>query len=219
MSELYDLSFGSENVSRNDANIDEAIDTPSITKCILLGSSISKNRTPQPEISDINEILDISDVSMSMTPLAAEHKTPEISTISEESRHKQSEENASERLAWELMQQEQTDLYNIQMKYMQSQAGIMSEDDYAALQQVLREAGAVALDDEQVLENGDSDEQELDDEGDEEEEWDYERLLALGQALGGESSCLQPPQHMMLNKCDVVRCKDRKMAHAFTEDH
>jgi hypothetical protein len=88
---------------------------------------------------------------------------------------KRKEEEESEQLAWELMRQEQEELYNMQVQFIQNQAGTMSEEDYRALQSILNENPPQQEDEHSV----DSSQEE-----DETDDWDYDRLLALGQALG-----------------------------------
>jgi vacuolar-type H+-ATPase subunit I/STV1 len=111
-----------------------------------------------------------------------------------DSARKRKDEEESERLAWELMRQEQEELYNMQLQFIQSQQGNLSEEDYQALQAILQENTAqmqvmnAVQQGEQEGEGEEGEQAEGEGEGEDgeegEEDWDYERLLALGQALG-----------------------------------
>ena len=77
----------------------------------------------------------------------------------------------SERLVWELLQQEAEEAYRMQMEFLRSNAGDIGEEDFEVMQALVSEGGL---------------EQELPEELDESaEEWDYDRLLELGTILGG----------------------------------
>eukprot|EP00981_Chlorochromonas_danica_P011029 scaffold3632_cov160-Ochromonas_danica.AAC.5 len=206
-----DFSFDIENHFLQDSNIDEsAMSTPSLTKCLQplpsSSSSSSSSCCPSPATPLLNlsphneERGDLSDVSFLDSPTTSKmdegDDTLEEEEEEEEERQRrlrQEEEEASERLAWQLMQEEQEQLYRMQMQFIEAQAseGAMSEDDLRALQQVLREAGGAAG----AAGGGGGgaadtmEEQEEEEEVEQEEEegeagWDYDRLLALGQALG-----------------------------------
>jgi hypothetical protein len=103
----------------------------------------------------------------------------------------QREERESQELAWQLMQEDNMEMYNMQMQFMQENADQMSEEDLQLIQALVNESGhpqiAVA-----GLEGGNEEEGEEAEEEDDElnesdaENWDYERLLQLGQQIGGE---------------------------------
>jgi hypothetical protein len=111
-------------------------------------------------------------------------ESPQIELTDEERRRK--EEEDSERLAWELMQQEQNELYQIQLEYMRSQAQGMSEDDMRALELVLQEATGMVQYQQPQDDEYDDDDEEGEDMEEDPNHWDYERLLELGNVLGGE---------------------------------
>jgi len=122
------------------------------------------------------------------SPLVGSRSETDVKELTEAEK-RQKEEEESERFAWELMRQEQNELYQVQLEYMRSQAEGLSEEDMRALELVLQEAtGMVPGYHEQVNEEG-YDETEEREEGEEDEEedptqWDYERLLELGNVLG-----------------------------------
>lgn len=102
---------------------------------------------------------------------------------SEEDIRKMNEE--SERLAWELMQQESLDAYNCQLEFMRDNSAGLDPADLAALQQAMdEERRAIA-----VGEEGGEGADEMDDS----EEWTYDRLLALGEAVGGTRHAILQP--------------------------
>jgi len=159
------------------------------------------NFTPEPsEIINIMDGIDEEEVAHSPIPIAlttdsAEEgeSTPKETELSEAEK-KRREEEESERLAWELMRQDQNELYQIQLEYMRSQAEGMSEEDMHALELVLQEAtGMVPGYHEggaEEYEGEEGEEEEEEEETDEEDpnQWDYERLLELGNVLGGQIS-------------------------------
>jgi hypothetical protein len=150
---------------------------------------------------------------------STEPPNQEDGVLAEEERlhlQREKEEKDSQELIWELMRQEQLELYQMQLAYLQNNAAAgeengLSEEDMKALQEAMNEnnqviqhihhppqvqqqqiritAGSVQgeeEDEEDVVssEKDDDEQEEVEDEGEEEEVWDYERLLALGQALG-----------------------------------
>lgn len=172
----FEFSFDSEN---QDSNISEPMSTPSLGKLLLpcYGSPGSHGSHGSPGSCGVSGVFggDLSEVSMLNTPMVIDLDGQEgqedadegAEGVEEEAvRKRREEEEASERLAWELMEAEQTALYNMQLAYIQST--VMSEEDKQAMEQILRP--------------------EEDQEDQDEEEWaeedDYDRLLALGQALG-----------------------------------
>ncbi|KAJ1399909.1 hypothetical protein B484DRAFT_406156 [Ochromonadaceae sp. CCMP2298] len=92
---------------------------------------------------------------------------------------RQREDRESEALAWELMQQENHEVYNMQLQFMQENAGTLSEEDLAVMQ-LMNEAGRQEPEVEE--EDGGEGEEELDDS--DASNWSYDRLLTLGHRLG-----------------------------------
>lgn len=141
------------------------------------------------------------------TPLASANTVSLQSNIIEaEADRIAREQRESELLAWQMMQEESAELYHIQIRFMQEIAGDMSAEDVRALQDAINESGRLdmlttraeantisAVSNRTNGEESDhSDEFDEDDENDNEssevddpDEWDYDRLLDLGQQLGG----------------------------------
>lgn len=105
------------------------------------------------------------------------------------------EMEASERLAWEMMQQESLETYNMQIQFMQENAESLSAEDLAAIQAAVSEMGQPipSLLPHATENQGEGEEGEGDDDGNEEgnqsdvsdpDQWDYERLLRLGEVIG-----------------------------------
>jgi len=116
-------------------------------------------------------------------------------------------EEASERLAWELMQQESLDTYNMQLQFMAQNAESLSAEDLAAIQAAVRESQPVASlvptrvldaqgqgdENEAVAQEGDGDGEDHNGKDNDDvnqsdmsdpDQWDYERLLRLGEVIG-----------------------------------
>ena len=133
-------------------------------------------------------------------PAEASEAIEEIDETEKLRLQREKEERESQQLIWELMRQEQMELYQLQLEFMQSQSEGFTEEDMRAVQEAMRENNQVihqishypqpaegqAAPEQAGEEDGDGDEEEQEEEEEEEEEWDYERLLALGQALGGK---------------------------------
>ena len=130
--------------------------------------------------NDAETTLDSSVVDV--TPVATE-ETPQ--------ERLEREERESQELAWQLMQQDNLDMYNMQLQFMQQNAGDMSEEDLRVMQELMNESNQQVL----PTASGTGEEDDEEEEGDELNEsdssnWDYERLLQLGQQLGGNVSYL-----------------------------
>lgn len=106
-----------------------------------------------------------------------ESERPSDNVESEEERIAR-EIRESEAYAWELMRQESMSAYQQQLQYMQENADGISAEDMEALQQAMREAdpGVAGADDDEEFADEDA-----------EEDWSYDRLLALSEAIGGIS--------------------------------
>ena len=96
----------------------------------------------------------------------------------------------SERLAWELMQQDNRDAYNMQVEFMRENADNLDADTLAAIELAMAEERSHVLPDQQLPEPLE------DEDGEEEEEtsqpWTYDQLLALGEAVGGFNNLIIP---------------------------
>lgn len=196
-------------VSTPDAstNEDNVLGTEEINVSI---SAISNDGVQEVTASDTQEVSNDSP-EREAEPIAEE--TAEQRRIREE--------RESQELAWELMRQEQQEMYNLQMQYMQQNAEALSEEDRAVMEQIMGEVNqvdsmyAASRDFHRQMLNSNNvnrvnqrssdnsnggDEQDEDDadgsevEGEEgnldnsdNSNWDYERLLSLGEALGGQS--------------------------------
>lgn len=162
------FDFIQENVLRNMA--------------LFLGSpepNQSIDRTSMCETPILIDLIDENSVHNILTPIAADHSskvnTPAISSA--ERRMKELEE--SEILAWQLMQEESMQAYELQVEYMRNNPELFSEEEMAALNTVLEENRAES----QVISGSGHDEENV--EEDDSSEWTYERLLELGQLVGG----------------------------------
>jgi len=98
------------------------------------------------------------------------------------------EERESQELAWRLMQEDNMEVYNMQMQFMQENADQISEEDMALIESMIRESGQPQVVAAPIVADVQDDQEE--EGGDELNEsdssnWDYERLLQLGQQIGG----------------------------------
>eukprot|EP01036_Dinobryon_divergens_P022234 gene22235-30475_t len=141
------------------------------------------------------------------TPIAATNIdfSQQSNTIETEADRIAREQHDSELLAWQMMQEESAELYHIQIRFMQEIAGDMSAEDVRALQDAINESGRLDMLTSRAEantisavsirtnsnESDQSDEFDEDDDNgnessevDDPDEWDYDRLLDLGQQLG-----------------------------------
>ena len=102
---------------------------------------------------------------------------PNRSNNDSQSEKRQRELDESEKLAWELMRQENEEAYRVQVEYLQNSQDNISPEDLLLLQSMMNEEN------QQHLATNTLQNEEEDDKG-EEESWDYERLLELGEVLG-----------------------------------
>jgi hypothetical protein len=168
------------------------------------------------EISEPRAIIDLTDTPNAESDPEAEYESiasPEtsISTSSgpsSEEVRRQLEE--SERLAWELMQQDSLEAFNMQLEFIRQNSAGMDEADLQALTRAMeeermahemmvrraeaaarrapltvRDGAAAADDDEEEVGEGGSVEPDEQEEEDDSANWTYDQLLALGEAVGG----------------------------------
>lgn len=102
----------------------------------------------------------------------------------------------SEALAWEMMRQENLEAHRIQMQFIRENAEHLSPEDILMMESIMAESGdSNALDDPAAQEgddnsnNNDQEEVANPDRSDP-DDWDYDRLLALGQMIGGKWICI-----------------------------
>lgn len=101
------------------------------------------------------------------------------------------EERESQELAWQLMQQDNMEMYNLQLQYMQQNANDLNDEDFQLMQALVNEAGQQVVQPLPVPAQAADGDDEEEGEGEDLNEsdasnWDYERLLQLGQQLGGK---------------------------------
>lgn len=133
---------------------------------------------------DIVTVLDLSGAE-DLQPQHIEVVSVEESLSEEESQRlqREREERESQELIWQLMRQEQMDLYEMQLQYMQNVTEGLSEEDRRALEEAMQENNQL-VQNIQSYEEAEEEEEEVEEGEEDEENWDYERLLELGQALG-----------------------------------
>jgi hypothetical protein len=95
---------------------------------------------------------------------------------------KRRELEASEHLAWQLMQEESINAYQMQLEYIRSNPDMLTEEEIQSLNLFLNENEALAGEMNEYLD-------ETPDESDSSDPnmWSYDQLLELGRAVGGKS--------------------------------
>ena len=120
-----------------------------------------------------------SELSSKSTPASA------VETTAERQRRETQE---SEQLAWEMMREESISAYRMQLEFMNSSSDTMSADDLEAIQMAMREGDAFNTD-EADGDDGEEDDQDENQDSDV-DAWDYDRLLALEDQMGGNDNDL-----------------------------
>lgn len=177
-------------------------------------SNLSKTGTPiasnKPIVHDITSPIEINldDVSTCSTPCkrGADDDTPEVEICSSEKRQREQEE--SERLAWQLMQEESMNAYQMQVDYMRANPELFAEEDLAALGAVLQES---------QQQQPEEDEGEYDDDEeveDNSQEWTYEQLLELGHTIGDVKT-----ERWKMRSSDAIACLPRMTFAEYQNSH
>ena len=115
-------------------------------------------------------------------------KSSPASAIEMTAERQRRETQESEQLAWEMMREESISAYRMQLDFINSISNTMSADDLEAIQMAMRNGDAFNTD--EVIE-ADRDDGEEDDQNQGENQdsdvdaWDYDRLLALEDIMGG----------------------------------
>lgn len=167
--------------------------------CLPLSPVDEKEEDKKKAEQEVIEVVTILDDTKDEEEVVVVDDDEEEEEMDEEERLRQQrekEERESQELIWQMLREEQMELYQLQLQFMQNaESEGLSEEDRRALQEAMRENNSVIqhinqprpqqpeADEQQAVDDGE-DEEEAEDEEGEEEEWDYERLLALGQALG-----------------------------------
>ena len=182
-------------------NPEDCIKAPLIiasTSAVLFTSpdrnSIVKSRLPtvNDERSDSGDEQNEGE-SLHGAPSSAERASSPEGSTETESAKKQRENAESEQLAWEMMREESMSAYRMQMDFINSSSNEMSAEDLEAIQMAMGGGNGFAdiHQDEAGEVDEDGDGQDQDEEQDENQDsdidqWDYDRLLALGEVIGGK---------------------------------
>lgn len=135
---------------------------------------------------DIIEIIDNEEkqVTEDDNSFNNEEKEVEEEEMTEEERLNE-ELRASELLAWEMMRADNMETYEMQVNYMreleENNNELISAEDFAAIQLAINEAGNH---NNTIYEDEEQQQYDDNDEDDDDNNWDYERLLELGQVIG-----------------------------------
>ena len=137
-----------------------------------------------------------------------ESPSQESSPIISSAEKRQRENEESERLVWELMRQESMEAYRIQMEYMRENAHEINTEDLSMIELLMNEQRVAEEADQRQneveVEGGkEEDEEGADPDGDNDtsdiDRWDYDRLLELGNTIGGKIHFF----HNAITKCSV----------------
>ena len=131
-----------------------------------------------------------SDDAVSVTMLSVgEDQSKSDATVDETvEQRRQRECDESESLAWEMMREESMTAYRMQMDFMSSSSNEMSAEDREAVQLAMGGYDNGTSNEEvndEVVEEGEGEEEEDENQDSDVSQWDYDRLLALGEIIGG----------------------------------
>lgn len=187
-----------------------------ITSNNILASPMDLTKTGTPVIKPSQNIHEItSPIDINLGDISSASSTPSskrVIEIEEDSsttatstsatddllcsaEKRQKEQEESERLAWQLMEEESMNAYQMQVDYMRANPDLFSEDDLAAVGAVLQENNNndIHHHNQQHQEGSEYDDEEDEEEGegemeeDNSQDWTYEQLLELGQTIGGNA--------------------------------
>jgi hypothetical protein len=126
-----------------------------------------------------------------------QNHTPSSPTESAEEKQRRETEE-SEQLAWAMMREESMSAYRMQMEFINSTGNEMSAEDLDAIQMAMGGGDALAHDGEGDGQDGgqdggnDEESEDRDENQDSDiDQWDYDRLLALGDVIGGKLRSLK----------------------------
>lgn len=129
---------------------------------------------------------DQEDVSVSVDE---DHNKPDSSSNETDEQRQQRECDVSELLAWEMMREESMTAYRMQMDFMSSSSNEMSAEDREAVQLAMGGYGDGTSNEEEFNEEvavqGGEEEEDDENQDSDVSQWDYDRLLALGEIIGG----------------------------------
>lgn len=131
---------------------------------------------------------DESETSSRLHQSLQNHSPLSPTESAEDKQRRETEE--SEQLAWAMMREESMSAYRMQMEFINSAGNEMSAEDLDAIQMAMGGGDALANDGEGDGQDGgnDDDSEDRDENQDSDiDQWDYDRLLALGDVIGGKS--------------------------------
>lgn len=131
-----------------------------------------------------------NEVNVSIGLSVNEDPNKSDSLVNETAEQRQQREcDESELLAWEMMREESMTAYRMQMDFMSSSSNEMSAEDREAVQLAMGGYGDGASNeeevDDEVAEEGEEEAEEDENQDSDVSQWDYDRLLALGEIIGG----------------------------------
>ena len=163
--------------------------------------SVIRNR-PSPGNNTRNDNIEETNYSeSSIEGLVSGTESSPLTTIERSVERKRRENEESEQLAWDMMREESLSAYRMQMDFIASSANEMSAEDLEAIQMAMGGNNSYA-DLEQEQEDVQDDEGEGQDENQDSDvdQWDYDRLLALGEVIGGKNINCQNSEVLQLSE-------------------
>jgi hypothetical protein len=154
-------------------------------------SSSVQNSDRKPLVENEATLLeDVDSVPLVETSSSTTNVSDSVSAESNETDEQRirRENEESERLCWEMMREESENAYRVQMEFINSSSNGMSAEDLEAIQMAMNH-GNNFVPDEVDEERGDDDEvyeEEKEQEQSDVDQWDYDRLLALSEEIGGK---------------------------------
>jgi hypothetical protein len=145
----------------------------------------SGESVPSEFIGDGDE--DESESSFRLRQSLQNHSPSSPTESAEDKQRRETEE--SEQLAWAMMREESMTAYRMQMEFINSAGNEMSAEDLDAIQMAMGGGDALAHDGERDGQDGGNEEESEDRDENQDsdiDQWDYDRLLALGDVIGGK---------------------------------
>jgi hypothetical protein len=153
------------------------------------------DRTSQIQNSDrkplfVNEATILEEVGTSSPTVNNSDSDSAESGETDEQRIRRENEE-SERLCWEMMREESENAYRLQMEFINSSSNEMSAEDLEAIQMAMKDGNNFVPEEDEGRDDdveGEvyEEEQEQGQEESDVDQWDYDRLLALSEEIGGK---------------------------------
>ena len=207
--------FADENsIVQLSPNLEIEIDPDPCAKCLAGSTLFSSIQSTSPERQSViknlpsprdntrNDNIEETNCSeSSIEGLVSGTESSPMLRVENTVERKRRENEESELLAWDMMREESLSAYRMQMDFIASSANEMSAEDLEAIQMAMGGANSYTGVEQEQEDIEDDEEEEQDENQDSDvDQWDYDRLLALGEVIGGKNINCQNSEVLQLSE-------------------